>query len=158
MPAPDQSRGQGVAGIQCGGGGTLTPNLDSRLRGKDGKPVLKEVAMMTCKEETVKIRGRNVRLYRGGAGPSLLFLHDAFCPSWLPLHELLAAHFEVLVCRFIRVSRGRKTISINSKKWMIYSFIISISAKLSVSIVHRLPAPLLAAGSRLNGRYVTATV
>ena len=52
---------------------------------------------MTCREETVKVRGRNVRLYRGGAGPSLLFLHDSFCPSWLPLHELLAAHCEVLV-------------------------------------------------------------
>jgi pimeloyl-ACP methyl ester carboxylesterase len=36
-------------------------------------------------------------LFRGGAGPRLLFLHDSFCPSWLPLHEQLAAHFEVLV-------------------------------------------------------------
>ena len=58
---------------------------------------MKDIAIMTCKEETVKVRARNVRLYRGGAGPSLLFLHDSFCPSWLPLHEQLAAHFEVLV-------------------------------------------------------------
>ena len=54
-------------------------------------------AMMTCKEETITVSGQNVRLFRGGAGPSLLFLHDSFCPSWLPLHEELAAHFEVLV-------------------------------------------------------------
>jgi pimeloyl-ACP methyl ester carboxylesterase len=53
--------------------------------------------MMTCKEETVKVGGRNVRLYRGGSGPPLLFLHDSFCPTWLPLHEQLAAHYEVLV-------------------------------------------------------------
>jgi pimeloyl-ACP methyl ester carboxylesterase len=52
---------------------------------------------MTCKEETVKVGARSVRLYRGGAGRPLLYLHDSFCPSWLPLHERLAAHFEVLV-------------------------------------------------------------
>ena len=49
------------------------------------------------KEETVAVRGRNVRLYRGGGGPPLLFLHDPFCPSWLPLHEKLAASHEVFV-------------------------------------------------------------
>jgi len=53
--------------------------------------------MMTCKEETVKVGTRKVRLFRGGAGPRLLFLHDSFCPSWLPVHDQLAAHFEVLV-------------------------------------------------------------
>ena len=34
---------------------------------------------------------------RGGAGPQLLFLHDSFCPSWLPIHDQLAAELEVLV-------------------------------------------------------------
>jgi pimeloyl-ACP methyl ester carboxylesterase len=53
--------------------------------------------MTTYREETIKVRGRNTRLYRGGAGPQLLFLHDSFCPSWLPIHERLAAKFEVLV-------------------------------------------------------------
>jgi pimeloyl-ACP methyl ester carboxylesterase len=53
--------------------------------------------MTTCKEETVTISGRNIRLFRGGAGPRLLFLHDSFSPSWLPIHEKLAAEFEVLV-------------------------------------------------------------
>jgi len=53
--------------------------------------------MTRCKEETITVRGRNVRLYRGGAGPRLLFLHDSFCPTWLPLHEQLAPHHEVLV-------------------------------------------------------------
>jgi pimeloyl-ACP methyl ester carboxylesterase len=53
--------------------------------------------MTTCKEETLKVRGRNVRLYRGGDGPPLLFLHDPFCPSWLPIHEKLSAHHEVIV-------------------------------------------------------------
>ena len=37
MPAPDRRRGQAAAGIQCGGGGAKTQNLDSRLRGKDGR-------------------------------------------------------------------------------------------------------------------------
>jgi pimeloyl-ACP methyl ester carboxylesterase len=53
--------------------------------------------MATCKEETVTVRGRIVRLFRGGSDPRLLFLHDPFCPAWLPLHENLAAHHEMLV-------------------------------------------------------------
>ena len=53
--------------------------------------------MTANKEETIKVRGRNTCLYRGGEGPPLLFLHDPFCPSWLPLHEKLAASHEVFV-------------------------------------------------------------
>jgi pimeloyl-ACP methyl ester carboxylesterase len=53
--------------------------------------------MVNCKEETVKVGARSVRLYRGGAGRPLLFLHDSFCPSWLAVHDRLAAHFEVLL-------------------------------------------------------------
>jgi pimeloyl-ACP methyl ester carboxylesterase len=47
-------------------------------------------------EETVSVRGRKVKLFRGGAGPQLLFLNDSFCPAWLPIHEKLAAEFEVV--------------------------------------------------------------
>ena len=43
------------------------------------------------------MRGRKVKLFRGGAGAPLLFLHDEFCPSWLSIHDLLAARFEVFV-------------------------------------------------------------
>jgi pimeloyl-ACP methyl ester carboxylesterase len=53
--------------------------------------------MTSCKEETITVSGRNIRLFRGGAGPQLLFLHDSFCPLWLPIHEKLAAEFEVFV-------------------------------------------------------------
>jgi pimeloyl-ACP methyl ester carboxylesterase len=53
--------------------------------------------MITHKEETIKVRGRNTRLFRGGDGPPLLFLHDTFCPSWLPIHQILAEQFEVFV-------------------------------------------------------------
>jgi pimeloyl-ACP methyl ester carboxylesterase len=53
--------------------------------------------MPAYREETVIVRGRKTRLYRGGEGPQLLFLHDPFCPSWLPVHEQLAAHYEVLL-------------------------------------------------------------
>jgi pimeloyl-ACP methyl ester carboxylesterase len=53
--------------------------------------------MPTCKEDKVKVRGRNTRLLRGGEGAPLVFLHDAFCPSWLPLHDRLAAEFDVFV-------------------------------------------------------------
>src|SRR5262245_45120435 len=53
--------------------------------------------MTTRKEETITVRGRKVSLYRGGEGPPLLFLHDTFCPSWLPIHQILANQFEVFV-------------------------------------------------------------
>ena len=55
------------------------------------------MVMTTCKEETLTVRGRKTRLYRGGEGPQLVFLHDPFCPWWLPIHDQLAAHFEVLL-------------------------------------------------------------
>jgi pimeloyl-ACP methyl ester carboxylesterase len=53
--------------------------------------------MAIYKEETVTVRGRKVKLFRGGAGVPLLFLHDEFCPAWLPIHDMLAAYFEVLL-------------------------------------------------------------
>jgi len=53
--------------------------------------------MASCKEETIKVRGRSTRLFRAGDGTPLMFLHDEFCPSWLPLHDKLAAEFEVFV-------------------------------------------------------------
>lgn len=53
--------------------------------------------MSSCKEETVSVRGRSVRLYRGGTGAPLLFLHDTFRLAWLPIHERLAANYEVFL-------------------------------------------------------------
>ena len=53
--------------------------------------------MTDCKEETILVRSRNVRLFHGGEGSPLLFLHDTFCPAWLPIHQMLAEHYEVFV-------------------------------------------------------------
>ena len=45
-----------------------------------------------------KVRDVTVRMRRGGSGPPLLFLHGANgLPIWLPVFDLLAKHFEVLV-------------------------------------------------------------
>ncbi len=38
-----------------------------------------------------------MKLLRGGDGAPLVFLHDAFCPAWLPLHDRLASELEVFV-------------------------------------------------------------
>ena len=43
------------------------------------------------------MRGRRVRLLRGGIGRPLLFLHDTFCLTWLPVHDQLAARYEVFL-------------------------------------------------------------
>lgn len=53
--------------------------------------------MAVFKEQTVTVRGRKTKLFRGGVGAPLLFLHDEFCPAWLPIHDMLAAQFDVLV-------------------------------------------------------------
>jgi pimeloyl-ACP methyl ester carboxylesterase len=53
--------------------------------------------MVSYREEIIQVGERKVRLLRGGAGPSLFYLHDSFSSSWLPLHECLAANFEVFV-------------------------------------------------------------
>ena len=52
--------------------------------------------MTSHKEETIKVRDE-VRPSRAGDGPPLLFLHDTFCPSWLPIHQILAEQYEVFV-------------------------------------------------------------
>ena len=49
------------------------------------------------KEQTITVSGRKIRLFRGGGGPPLLFLHDTFCPFWMPFHESLSAHYEVFL-------------------------------------------------------------
>jgi pimeloyl-ACP methyl ester carboxylesterase len=53
--------------------------------------------MAIYREETVNLGSRKLRLLRGGTGPFLLYLHDSFSSSWLPLHECLAGDFEVFV-------------------------------------------------------------
>jgi pimeloyl-ACP methyl ester carboxylesterase len=54
---------------------------------------------MTYRDTSIDVRGRSVRLLRGGAGAPLLYLHDTFTAHnlWLPLHEHLAAHYEVIL-------------------------------------------------------------
>jgi pimeloyl-ACP methyl ester carboxylesterase len=52
---------------------------------------------ITLKEETISVRGRGTRLFRGGSGVPLLFLHDTFASSWMPIHEKLSAHYEVFL-------------------------------------------------------------
>jgi len=53
--------------------------------------------MSNYKQETISVRGRNIRLFRGGKGAPLLFLQDTFCLSWLPVHEQLSANYEVFL-------------------------------------------------------------
>jgi len=72
--------------------------------------------MGSCKEEIISVRGRNVKLLRGGEGAALMFLHDAFCPAWLPLHDRLASEYEVFVPIHL-VSPARTTASSSSRRW-----------------------------------------
>jgi pimeloyl-ACP methyl ester carboxylesterase len=52
---------------------------------------------MTFYQDTIAVRGRDAQVWRGGAGHPLVFLHDAWAYRWLPLHERLAAHYDVVV-------------------------------------------------------------
>jgi pimeloyl-ACP methyl ester carboxylesterase len=52
---------------------------------------------MTSRNDTLVVRGRDIHVWRGGAGHPLLFLHDAWTYRWLPIHERLAAHYDVVL-------------------------------------------------------------
>jgi pimeloyl-ACP methyl ester carboxylesterase len=52
---------------------------------------------MTLRHDTVAVRGRDIQIWRAGAGQPLLFLHDAWTYRWLPIHDHLAAHYEVVL-------------------------------------------------------------
>ena len=52
---------------------------------------------MTLRNDTLAVRGRDIHIWRGGAGHPLLFLHDAWTYRWLPIHERLAAHYDVVL-------------------------------------------------------------
>jgi pimeloyl-ACP methyl ester carboxylesterase len=52
---------------------------------------------MTLHNDTVAVRGRDIQIWRGGAGDPLLFLHDPWTYRWLPFHEHLAARYDVVL-------------------------------------------------------------
>jgi pimeloyl-ACP methyl ester carboxylesterase len=51
---------------------------------------------MSPRDTTVTVRDRQIRLWRAGKGQPLLYVHDTFCPTWLPVHDTLAQHYDVL--------------------------------------------------------------
>jgi pimeloyl-ACP methyl ester carboxylesterase len=52
---------------------------------------------MTYRDETISVRGREISLVRGGQGQPLLFLHDPWAYRWLPVHDRLAARYQVII-------------------------------------------------------------
>ena len=52
----------------------------------------------TVVDEFIDVRGARTHYFRAGTGAPLLYLHDPACASrWLPVHDQLAQHFEVIV-------------------------------------------------------------
>jgi pimeloyl-ACP methyl ester carboxylesterase len=51
---------------------------------------------MVYREDSIAVRGRQVRLWRGGQGHPLVYCHDVWSQTWLPLHDRLAAAYEVV--------------------------------------------------------------
>ena len=51
---------------------------------------------MSYRDETLTVRDRRVRLLRGGTGQPLLYLHDTFNATWMPVHDTLAKHYDVV--------------------------------------------------------------
>jgi pimeloyl-ACP methyl ester carboxylesterase len=51
---------------------------------------------MSYGDEILTVRDRRIRLLRGGTGRPLLYLHDTFNYTWAPVHERLAAHYDVV--------------------------------------------------------------
>jgi pimeloyl-ACP methyl ester carboxylesterase len=56
-----------------------------------------ETTAATFTDRRVEVAGTQLHLARGGSGDPLLVLHhDIGSPGWLPLHQQLAEHFDVL--------------------------------------------------------------
>jgi pimeloyl-ACP methyl ester carboxylesterase len=53
--------------------------------------------MTSVDDETISVRGRDIRLLRGGNGQPLLFFHDSWTYCWLPIHDRLATQYHVIV-------------------------------------------------------------
>jgi pimeloyl-ACP methyl ester carboxylesterase len=51
---------------------------------------------MIYRDDVISVRGRQVRLWRGGQGRPLLYLHDVWSQAWQPIHDQLAARYEVV--------------------------------------------------------------
>jgi len=51
---------------------------------------------MTYQDQIISVRGRQVRLLRGGKGQPLLYFHDAWSYMWQPIHDHLAARYDVV--------------------------------------------------------------
>jgi pimeloyl-ACP methyl ester carboxylesterase len=52
---------------------------------------------MTVTDDVISMRGREIRLLRGGDGYPLLFLHDPWTYGWFPIHDRLAAQYHVVL-------------------------------------------------------------
>jgi pimeloyl-ACP methyl ester carboxylesterase len=52
---------------------------------------------MTFREETIAVRGREIRLFRRGTGQPLLYLHDAWAYRWSSIHDRLAERYDVVL-------------------------------------------------------------
>jgi pimeloyl-ACP methyl ester carboxylesterase len=52
---------------------------------------------MAHRDEIIAVRGRDIRIFRGGRGRPLLFLHDPWTYRWLPFHDRLAERYDVIV-------------------------------------------------------------
>jgi pimeloyl-ACP methyl ester carboxylesterase len=51
---------------------------------------------MVYRDDMISVRGRQVRLLRGGSGRPLLYLHDPWSYTWQPVHDYLAARHDVV--------------------------------------------------------------
>ena len=52
---------------------------------------------MAYHDEIIGVRGRQVRVLRGGGGLPLLYLHDAWSAAWQAVHDRFAERYEVIV-------------------------------------------------------------
>jgi len=52
---------------------------------------------MSPSESTLRIGGKVIQLFSGGDGSPLLYLHGAGTFWWMPVHDLLAARFRVVI-------------------------------------------------------------
>jgi pimeloyl-ACP methyl ester carboxylesterase len=69
--------------------------LDVITKGRAFRAGYRSVGMR-YQNEILSVRGRQIRPLRGGKGQPLLYFHDAWSYTWQPVHDRLAARYEVI--------------------------------------------------------------
>lgn len=83
---------------------------------------------MVYRDDIISVRGRQVRLWRGGEGRPLLYLHDVWDQAWHPIHDQLAARYEVVVPMHPGFEEADDLVDVDSMEDLVFHYLDLLEA------------------------------